>query len=159
MEILETRLASLTVNGVCELIEKIDDLNPNKIDDYKSLVRDNNINGRVLLHCTLQDLKEVTFNILMELPRRNVAKSPWYFCYSIFLVQVLRMGFGDWELFRMVIVSLREQELSSFTTNDEGSRSVRFSVGHEQIARKGETIFNHISILHIHRDGRHWYLQ
>lgn len=38
----------------------------------------------------------------------------------------------------MVISSLREQELSSFGTHEEGPRSVRFSVGPEQIARKGE---------------------
>lgn len=46
------------------------------------------------------------------------------------------MTFGDWELFRMVIVSLREMELSSFTY-EEGSRSVRFTVGSEQVSRKG----------------------
>lgn len=47
------------------------------------------------------------------------------------------MAFGDWELFRMVIVSLRELEVSSFSTHEEGSRSVRFTVGSEQIQRKG----------------------
>lgn len=47
------------------------------------------------------------------------------------------MAFGDWELFRMVIVSLRELEVSSFSTQEEGSRSVRFTVGSEQIQRKG----------------------
>lgn len=46
------------------------------------------------------------------------------------------MTFGDWELFRMVIVSLREMELSSFTY-EEGPRSVRFTVGSEQVLRKG----------------------
>ena len=50
------------------------------------------------------------------------------------------MSFGDWELFRMVVISLREQELSSFTTHEEGLRSVRFTVGSEQIARKGKLI-------------------
>lgn len=47
------------------------------------------------------------------------------------------MAFGDWELFRMVIVSLRELEVSSFSTHEEGPRSVRFTVGTEQIPRKG----------------------
>lgn len=47
------------------------------------------------------------------------------------------MAFGDWELFRMVIASLRELELSSFSTHEEGPRSVRFTVGSEQIQRKG----------------------
>lgn len=46
------------------------------------------------------------------------------------------MTFGDWELFRMVIVSLKEMELSSFTMYEEG-RSVRFTMGSEQVLRKG----------------------
>lgn len=50
------------------------------------------------------------------------------------------MTFGDWELFRMVIVSLREQERTSFTTCEEGPRSVRFTVQSE-INRKGIKIF------------------
>lgn len=50
------------------------------------------------------------------------------------------MTFGDWELFRMVIVSLREMELSSFTY-EEGPRSVRFTVGSEQVLRKGTFLF------------------
>lgn len=53
------------------------------------------------------------------------------------MYQVLKMSFGDWELFRMVVVSLREQELTSFTTQEEGSRSVRFIVGTEENTRKG----------------------
>lgn len=51
------------------------------------------------------------------------------------------MSFGDWELFRMVIVSLREQELTTFMTQEEGPRSVRFHVGLEDANRKGRKIF------------------
>jgi len=46
------------------------------------------------------------------------------------------MAFGDWELFRMMIISLREIETSSFTY-EEGPRSVRFTVESEQVLRKG----------------------
>ena len=39
------------------------------------------------------------------------------------------MTFGDWELFRMFIVSLREQELSLVTNIEETSpKNVRFTV-------------------------------
>ncbi|XP_033320746.1 kinase D-interacting substrate of 220 kDa B isoform X1 [Bombus bifarius] len=107
-EILEIRLSSLTVNGICDLIDRIDSISPNQAPQYKQVIKENNINGRVLLHCDLQELKKV-----------------------------LKMAFGDWELFRMVIVSLRELEVSSFSTQEEGSRSVRFTVGSEQIQRKG----------------------
>lgn len=47
------------------------------------------------------------------------------------------MAFGDWELFRIVIVSLKEQERMSSVTCDEGPRSVRFTMRPEQISRKG----------------------
>ncbi|XP_053986547.1 kinase D-interacting substrate of 220 kDa B isoform X1 [Hylaeus volcanicus] len=106
-EILEMRLSSLSVNGVCDLIDRIESLNHNQAPQYKNVIKENNINGRVLLHCDIQELKKV-----------------------------LKMAFGDWELFRMVIASLRELELSSFTTHEEGPRSVRFTVGSEQIQRK-----------------------
>ncbi|XP_015439222.1 PREDICTED: kinase D-interacting substrate of 220 kDa [Dufourea novaeangliae] len=110
-EILEIRLSSLTVNGVCDLLDRIDSLSPNQAPQYKNVIKDNNINGRVLLHCDLHELKKV-----------------------------LKMTFGDWELFRMVVASLRELELSSFSTHEEGSRSVRFTVGSEQIQRKDHTL-------------------
>ncbi|XP_061940332.1 kinase D-interacting substrate of 220 kDa isoform X3 [Apis cerana] len=112
-EILEIRLSSLTVNGICDLIDRIENINPNQAPQYKQVIKENNINGRVLLHCELQELKKV-----------------------------LKMAFGDWELFRMVIVSLRELEISSFSTHEEGPRSVRFTVGTEQIPRKDHTLQN-----------------
>lgn len=39
------------------------------------------------------------------------------------------MNFGDWELFRMVIISLREHEVTSVTQMEEtgSSRNVRFA--------------------------------
>ncbi|XP_036138721.1 kinase D-interacting substrate of 220 kDa isoform X2 [Monomorium pharaonis] len=107
-EILEIKLSSLSVNGVCDLIDKIESLNSSQAPTYKQAVEENNINGRVLLHCDLQELKKV-----------------------------FKMTFGDWELFRMVIVSLREMELSSFTY-EEGPRSVRFT---EQV-RKDHALQN-----------------
>ncbi|XP_025602086.2 kinase D-interacting substrate of 220 kDa B isoform X3 [Athalia rosae] len=106
-DILEMKLSSLSVNGVCDLLGKIEDLSTIQVSRYKNVIRDNNINGRVLLHCDLQELKKV-----------------------------LQMAFGDWELFRMVIVSLREAELSLFIAHEEGPRSVRFTVGSDQITRK-----------------------
>ncbi|XP_024945713.1 kinase D-interacting substrate of 220 kDa isoform X2 [Cephus cinctus] len=115
-EILDIRLSSLSVNGVCDLLEKIEDLNANQVSRYKNVIRDNNISGRVLLHCDMQELKKV-----------------------------LKMSFGDWELFRMVVVSLREAELSSVTTHEEGPRSVRFVVGPEQVTRKDLTPQNSTS--------------
>jgi len=44
------------------------------------------------------------------------------------VIQVLQMSFGDWELFRVFIVSLREQELAIITHQEElNSKNVRFA--------------------------------
>lgn len=59
------------------------------------------------------------------------------------------MTFGDWELFRIVIISLREQERTSFTTFEEGSRSVRFTVQSE-INRKGIMSKKKVMIIYIY---------
>lgn len=67
---------------------------------------------------------------------RNVKYENAFYLF-FFIFKVLKMAFGDWELFRMIVVSLRELEVSSFGTQDETSRSVRFTVGLEPIARKG----------------------
>lgn len=58
-EILEIKLSSLSVDSICDLLSKIDELNPNNLESYKSLVRENNITGKVLLLCDLMELKQV----------------------------------------------------------------------------------------------------
>lgn len=58
-EILEIKLSSLSVNGVCDLIDKVESLNSIQAPIYKQAIKENNINGRVLLHCDLQELKKV----------------------------------------------------------------------------------------------------
>lgn len=56
---LETRLSTLNVDGICKLFTKIDDLQASAINTYIKVVKENNINGRVLLHCDLDELKKV----------------------------------------------------------------------------------------------------
>lgn len=51
-------------------------------DQYVRTFTENNINGRVLLNCNLDDLKKFS-----------------------------GMSFGDWELFRLAVLALREREL------------------------------------------------
>ncbi|XP_057659384.1 kinase D-interacting substrate of 220 kDa B isoform X4 [Diorhabda carinulata] len=89
-EILETRLSTLNVDGVVKLLSNISDLNPNALEDYIKTIKENNINGRVLLHCDLEELKKL-----------------------------LKMNFGDWEMFRVTLVILREQEMSYLLQPDE----------------------------------------
>ena len=71
-EILEIKLSSLSVNGVCDLIDKIESLNSIQAPIYKQAIKENNINGRVLLHCDLQELKKVIFGTLhLYISKRN----------------------------------------------------------------------------------------
>ncbi|XP_011499343.1 PREDICTED: kinase D-interacting substrate of 220 kDa isoform X2 [Ceratosolen solmsi marchali] len=102
-DVLDIKLSILTVQGLCDLLDKIQDLNSNQIPRYKEIIKENNISGRVLLHCNLLELKNV-----------------------------LKMSFGDWELFRMVVISLREQELTILITQEESPRSVRFVVDSDE---------------------------
>ncbi|XP_017960470.1 kinase D-interacting substrate of 220 kDa isoform X3 [Drosophila navojoa] len=79
-DILQTRLTDLTVEGVISLLERIEDLKP-ALQKLAPVLRENAINGRVLKHCELTDLKAV-----------------------------LGLSFGHWELFRLLITTLRDVE-------------------------------------------------
>lgn len=69
---------------VADLLRSQDKLNKKKIDIYVASIEDNNINGQVLLTCDLKELKET-----------------------------LNMSFGDWELFRVLILTLRDHEMDN----------------------------------------------
>lgn len=60
-DILDLKISCLTVDALCDLLDNIQDLNPNQIPHYKEIIKENNITGRVLLHCDLQELKNVSF--------------------------------------------------------------------------------------------------
>ncbi|XP_030381684.1 kinase D-interacting substrate of 220 kDa isoform X3 [Scaptodrosophila lebanonensis] len=79
-DILQTKLSDLTAEGVISLLERIEDLKP-ALSKLAPVLRENAINGRVLKHCDLTDLKTV-----------------------------LGLSFGHWELFRLLITTLRECE-------------------------------------------------
>ncbi|KAF5290012.1 hypothetical protein FQR65_LT11678 [Abscondita terminalis] len=96
-EVLENKLSQLTVDGISKLLNKIEDLDATSLTKYKEVIKDNNINGKVLLHCDLNELKKL-----------------------------LQMSFGDWEMFRVLIVSLREYEMTHVTKQDE-TKSLRMA--------------------------------
>ncbi|TMW40186.1 hypothetical protein DOY81_014734, partial [Sarcophaga bullata] len=79
-DILQTKLSDLTVEGVISLIERIEDLKP-ALTKLAPILRENSISGRVLKYCELNDLK-----------------------------QVLNLSFGHWELFRLLITTMRDCE-------------------------------------------------
>ena len=65
-------------------------MNSTMVDTYSHTITSNNIDGKVLLHCKLDDLKSV-----------------------------LNMNFGDWETFKLVIEALREDEQNTITGQRE----------------------------------------
>jgi len=59
-DILQTKLTDLTVEGVISLLERIEDMKP-ALPKLAPVLRENAINGRVLKHCDMPDLKSVMF--------------------------------------------------------------------------------------------------
>ncbi|XP_014273864.1 kinase D-interacting substrate of 220 kDa isoform X5 [Halyomorpha halys] len=78
MELNDLKLSSLNVNGVCQLLSKVPDISQSNVSHYISQVTKHNITGKVLKNCDMDELK-----------------------------RVLKMNFGDWEIFRMVLSALR----------------------------------------------------
>lgn len=84
------------MEGVCKLLDNLEEVSASALGQYRSVLKENNVNGRVLLHCDMDELKKL-----------------------------LRMNFGDWEMFRVMIVSLRQQEMTVVMRQDE-AKNVRF---------------------------------
>ncbi|CAN8024670.1 unnamed protein product [Ixodes persulcatus] len=80
-ETFTARLSSLTVEGVSHFLEGLEGIDKSRVAGYQSTLTQHNIHGQVLLTCSISELRDV-----------------------------LSMTFGDWEIFKMAILSLREQE-------------------------------------------------
>ena len=74
-------LSKKSVEEVCQVLRTVDGMTSNRIDAYCDAVTSQNISGAVLSHCKIEELKTV-----------------------------LNMNFGDWELFQLVVLALRERE-------------------------------------------------
>ncbi|XP_015838726.1 kinase D-interacting substrate of 220 kDa B isoform X2 [Tribolium castaneum] len=94
-EVFEKRLSTLSVDGVCKLLGVTEDLNSAAVPDYCKVIKQHNISGKVLLHCDLDELKKL-----------------------------LNMSFGDWEMFKVMLISLREHEVSNVFRHDETTKRV-----------------------------------
>ncbi|KAM4542230.1 kinase D-interacting substrate of 220 kDa B isoform 4-T5 [Odontesthes bonariensis] len=74
-------LSSLSTDAVCERLKQIDGIDPNMLPHYAATIKKANINGRVLTHCNLDELKKE-----------------------------MEMNFGDWQLFRGTVMEQRHAE-------------------------------------------------
>ncbi|XP_050730432.1 kinase D-interacting substrate of 220 kDa B-like isoform X8 [Eriocheir sinensis] len=93
-EAADKRLSTLTIDGLFDVFSKVEGVSTGMLPAYKDRLQEHNINGKVLMHCDLDDLKKV-----------------------------LLMNFGDWELFRVLILGLREREAD----DDYLTKNVRFA--------------------------------
>lgn len=78
------------MEDVCDLLERLNGLNPAQVKAYQSSIRDNNISGLVLTMCDMLDLQPI-----------------------------INMKFGDWQLFRSAFESLKGYELQSSSPSNE----------------------------------------
>ncbi|OQR69440.1 kinase D-interacting substrate of 220 kDa-like [Tropilaelaps mercedesae] len=98
------RLSVQSVDGICKILAGLDGLSGINLPIYQESICKNNINGRVLLSCDLQELKTV-----------------------------LGMTFGDWEIFRIHIFQLRAAEINALTDSppDDGNTLIQQQQSHE----------------------------
>ncbi|XP_058470993.1 kinase D-interacting substrate of 220 kDa B isoform X3 [Solea solea] len=86
-------LSSMNTDTVCERLKQIDGIDTSMLQQYTSTIKKANINGRVLSQCNLDELKKE-----------------------------MKMNFGDWQLFRGMVVEQRHAESQALL--QEETRSV-----------------------------------
>ncbi|XP_052001471.1 kinase D-interacting substrate of 220 kDa isoform X1 [Xyrauchen texanus] len=74
-------LSSLSIEGVCEKLKQIQGLDSSMLDEYISTIKKANVIGRVLSQCNIDELKKE-----------------------------MNMNFGDWHLFRAMVLEQRHME-------------------------------------------------
>ncbi|XP_039523909.1 kinase D-interacting substrate of 220 kDa isoform X1 [Pimephales promelas] len=81
-------LSSLSIDGVCEKLRQIQGLDSSMLEQYIGTIKKANVNGRVLSQCNLDELKKE-----------------------------MNMNFGDWHLFRSMV--LEQRHVENQLLNDE----------------------------------------
>lgn len=59
-EAADKKLSSLSIEGLFEIFSKVEGVSTGILPAYKERFIEHNINGKVLLHCDLDDLKKVS---------------------------------------------------------------------------------------------------
>lgn len=80
--VYQTKLSKLNVGGVVDILHQVDELRP-CLNQIIPLLKENGISGKVLRHCELKELKNV-----------------------------LKLPFGPWEIFQLLVLTLRSVEKS-----------------------------------------------
>ncbi|XP_054604447.2 kinase D-interacting substrate of 220 kDa B isoform X3 [Nothobranchius furzeri] len=88
-------LSAMTTDSICERVRQTEGLDPTMIGQYTATIRKANVNGRVLSQCNIDELKKE-----------------------------MNMNFGDWQLFRAMVLEMRHiesQVLHEETASEQGS--------------------------------------
>ncbi|CAJ1073530.1 kinase D-interacting substrate of 220 kDa B isoform X4 [Xyrichtys novacula] len=101
-------LSSLNTDAVCERLKQMDGIDPSMVPQYISTVKKANINGRVLSQCNVDELKKE-----------------------------MEMNFGDWQLFRGMLMELRHSESQALLQDESRAASEQgSSVHHGETSRR-----------------------
>ncbi|XP_074548091.1 kinase D-interacting substrate of 220 kDa B isoform X4 [Halichoeres trimaculatus] len=105
-------LSSLNTDAVCERLKLIDGIDSTMLPQYISTVKKANINGRVLSQCNIDELKKE-----------------------------MEMNFGDWQLFRGMLMEQRHAESQALLLDESRAASEQGSTVHhgEPSRRSGGT--------------------
>ena len=88
----------MSVTEVCTVLGKVEGLNSTMLESYQEKIAELNINGFVLSSCEIDELKDV-----------------------------MTMNFGDWQLFKSIVLHLREVELNGVEGNGvDGANGAQF---------------------------------
>ncbi|XP_054239327.1 kinase D-interacting substrate of 220 kDa isoform X5 [Indicator indicator] len=104
----QVSLSSMSVEAVCEKLKQIDGLEQSMLPQYSATIRKANINGRVLAQCNTDELKKE-----------------------------MNMNFGDWHLFRSMVLEMRSSESQAAQEDPRGTAEHGPSaIPHGELARR-----------------------
>ncbi|XP_034431903.1 kinase D-interacting substrate of 220 kDa B isoform X5 [Hippoglossus hippoglossus] len=103
-------LSSMNTDAVCERLKQMDGIDSSMLPQYTSIIKKANVNGRVLSQCNLDELKKE-----------------------------MEMNFGDWQLFRGMVMEQRHAESQAVLHDESRALSEQGSSVHhvEPVRRPG----------------------
>ncbi|XP_060938325.1 kinase D-interacting substrate of 220 kDa B [Limanda limanda] len=103
-------LSSMNTDAVCERLKQMDGVDSSMLPQYTSIIKKANVNGRVLSQCNLDELKKE-----------------------------MEMNFGDWQLFRGMVMEQRHAESQAVLQDESRAVSEQGSSVHhvEPVRRPG----------------------
>ncbi|XP_040283439.1 kinase D-interacting substrate of 220 kDa isoform X2 [Bufo bufo] len=100
-------LGSMNVDAVCEKLKQIEGIDQSMLAQYIATIRKANINGRVLIQCSMDELRKE-----------------------------MNMNFGDWHLFKSAVQEMRSSEALQIHPDEARMQEPVRNMGHSDIGRR-----------------------